>query len=253
MEYFNTFLKIMAVIAIIVFVALYFVKVGYGVFYNKKWGITIPNRIGWIVMESPVFIVMTYLWINSDRMFCPAGFVIFLFFQLHYLQRSFIFPFLIKGNSRMPVAVILMGALFNVLNALMQGGWIFYVSPEGMYGIGWFAMPQFWIGLVLFLWGMFININSDKYIRGLRKPGDTRHYLPKGGMFNYVTSANYFGELVEWCGFAVMCWSGAGAVFALWTFANLVPRANSIYNSYKKEFATEINNRKLKRIIPFIY
>ena len=34
-------------------------------------------------------------------------------------------------------------------------------------------------------------------------------------------SANYFGELLEWTGFAVASWSWAGAVFAWWTFANL--------------------------------
>ena len=52
---------------------------------------------------------------------------------------------------------------------------------------------------------------------GICKPGDTRHYLPRGGMFRYVTSANYFGELTEWTGFAILTWSWAGAVFALFT------------------------------------
>lgn len=153
----------------------------------------------------------------------------------------------------MPIMIICMGAVFNIINALMQGGWIFYLSPEGMYGSEWFKTPQFWIGLTLFIFGMVVNINSDSRIRGLRKPGDTNHYLPHGGMFRYVTSANYFGELIEWCGFAIMSWSAAGAVFALWTFANLTPRASAIYDRYKSEFGEEIKNKKLKRIIPFIY
>ena len=33
-------------------------------------------------------------------------------------------------------------------------------------------------------------------------------------------SANYFGELLEWVGFAVASWSWAGAVFAWWTIAD---------------------------------
>ena len=70
-------------------------------------------------------------------------------------------------------------------------------------------------------------------------------------MFNYVTSANYFGELVEWCGFAILTWSASGALFAWWTFANLVPRANTIWHKYKAMFGKEVGNRK--RIIPFIY
>lgn len=45
--------------------------------------------------------------------------------------------------------------------------------------------------------GMGINIHSDSVIRHLRKPGDTRHYLPQKGMYRYVTSGNYFGELLN--------------------------------------------------------
>ena len=153
----------------------------------------------------------------------------------------------------MPLSVILMGVVFNTLNALMQGGWIFYVAPENMYEISWLTTPQFIIGTLIFFVGMIINIHSDNIIRHLRKPGDTKHYLPKKGMFKYVTSANYFGEFVEWLGFAILTWSLSGAVFAVWTFANLAPRAAKIYDNYKKEFGNELNTNKVKRILPFIY
>ena len=62
---------------------------------------------------------------------------------------------------------------------------------------------------------MAVNLHSDHIIRHLRRPGDTRHYIPCGGMFRYVSSANYFGELLEWMGFAVASWSWAGAVFVV--------------------------------------
>lgn len=153
----------------------------------------------------------------------------------------------------MPLSVIVMGVVFNVLNAIMQGGWIFYVSPENKYELSWLLSPQFIIGTLIFIVGMIINIHSDYVIRNLRKPGDTRHYLPKKGMFKYVTSANYLGEFVEWLGFAILTWSLSGAVFAIWTFANLTPRASKIYDNYKKEFGDELDTRKVKRIIPFIY
>ena len=100
---------------------------------------------------------------------------------------------------------------------------------------------------------MFINLQSDSIIRHLRKPGDTRHYLPEKGMFKYVSSANYFGELMEWVGFAILTWSAAGAVFALWTFANLGPRAASIHDRYSQEFGNDFDAERIKRIIPFIY
>lgn len=243
----------MIIIAVIVFIALYFVTAGYGVFYNKKWGPTVPNKLGWILMESPVFVVMILLCVFSERSSNIVCLIFLILFEIHYFQRSFVFPFLIRGKSKMPLSVIVMGVVFNVLNAIMQGGWIFYVSPENMYELSWLLSPQFIIGTLIFIVGMIINIHSDYVIRNLRKPGDTRHYLPKKGMFKYVTSANYFGEFVEWLGFAILTWSLSGAVFAVWTFANLTPRAAKIYDNYKKEFGDELDTKKVKRIIPFIY
>ena len=243
----------MIIIAVIVFIALYFVTAGYGVFYNKKWGPAIPNKLGWIMMESPVFVVMILLCVFSERSSNIVCLIFLILFEIHYFQRSFVFPFLIRGKSKMPLSVIVMGVIFNVLNAIMQGGWIFYVSPENKYELSWLTTPQFIIGTLIFFAGMLINIHSDYVIRNLRKPGDTRHYLPKKGMFKYVTSANYFGEFVEWLGFAILTWSLSGAVFAVWTFANLTPRAAKIYDNYKKEFGDELDTRKVKRIIPFIY
>ena len=250
---FDIFLVVMLVTAVIVFIALYFIQAGYGMLRNGKWGPAVPNKIGWMVMEAPVFILMALLWGYSARRFETVPLIFFLLFQLHYLHRAFIYPFLLKGKSTMPLGIIGMGMVFNSLNALMQGGWIFYLAPADLYTSQWLVTPQFIVGVLLFFTGMTINIHSDRIIRHLRKPGDTRHYLPEGGMFRYVSSANYFGEIVEWIGFAVLTWSLTGALFAIWTFANLVPRANAIYHKYEEMFGQEFIRKKRKRIIPFIY
>lgn len=248
---FNIFLLIMSGIAAVVFVALYFLKAGYGMFSDSRWGISLNNKVAWVLMEAPVFIVMALLWWGSERRFETAPLIIFLLFELHYFQRSFVFPFLMKGKSRMPVSIMLMGVVFNVLNGFMQGEWLFYLAPADRYTTEWLTTPPFIIGTLIFFTGMVINWHSDNVIRHLRQPGDTRHYLPQKGLYRYVTSANYFGELVEWTGFAILTWSAAGAVFAWWTFANLVPRANAIYHRYQQEFGTQMGNRK--RIFPFLY
>jgi 3-oxo-5-alpha-steroid 4-dehydrogenase 1 len=241
----------MASVALVVFVALFFVKAGYGMFFDRKWGPPLPNRLGWFLMEAPIFILMAVLWAISDRRCEVVPLVFFVIFEIHYLQRSFIFPWLIRGNSKMPLGIVLMAVLFNTCNALMQGGWIFFFSPE--YPLEWLWSPQFIVGTALFFAGFVINLHSDYIIRHLRKPGDTRHYIPRGGMFRWVSSANYFGELVEWIGFAVLTWSWAGVIFAWWTLANLAPRANAIYENYEREFGDEFKSLKLKRMIPFIY
>ena len=146
------------------------------------------------------------------------------------------------------------GIVFNVLNGMMQAGGLFYFAPEGLYAGGWTYLlkPHALLGVLLFFAGMFINLHSDHVIRHLRKPGDTRHYLPAKGLYRYVTSANYFGELVEWTGFAILTASPAAWVFVWWTFANLVPRSDAIYRHYRAEFGDEAVGKR-KRIIPYVY
>ncbi|MBQ1752347.1 MAG: DUF1295 domain-containing protein [Paludibacteraceae bacterium] len=243
----------MGVVGLVVFVCLYFVEAGYGKMISEKWGPAINNKAAWVVMECPVFFVMLYLWATSERTWEIAPLVMFLIFQTHYFQRSFIFPMLLKGKSKMPIFIMLMGVTFNLINGYIQGYWIFYLSPADMYTIDWFLTPMFIIGTCIFIAGICINLHSDHVIRNLRKPGDTKHYLPKDGMYKYVCSANYFGEILEWLGWAILTWSWAGLVFFWWTCANLVPRANAIYKKYKEEFADEFDEKRLKRVIPFIY
>ena len=250
---FNIVLIVMTVMAVVVFVSLFFVDAGYGRFYAPKWGPAIDNRLGWMLMEAPVFVAMLLLWWLSDRREDGIRLVFLLLFELHYFHRAFVFPWLMRGRSKMPLSIIGTAVLFNTLNAYMQGGWLFYVSPVDYYSADWLTSVPFLVGTPLFLLGMGVNIHSDRIIRNLRKPGDTAHYLPRGGMFRWVTSANYFGELVEWTGFAILTWSVSGAVFALWTFANLAPRAARIYNGYRQEFPEQLDTRTTKRIIPFIF
>ncbi len=252
-DFFKCFLYGMMGLAVIVFIALYFVKAGYGMMLDKRWGVTINNKLAWMIMEAPVFIVMCIFWILSERTWQWVPLVFFLLFQTHYLQRSFIFPWLIKGKGKMPLLIMFMGIFFNVANAYMQGAWIFFLSPDTLYTPSWLATPQFIGGTVLFLSGFAFNLRSDYIIRHLRVDGDTNHYLPQQGLFRYVTCANYFGELMEWLGFAVLTWSLSGLVFFLWTFANLVPRAHAVYDKYLQEFPVQMAAQPRKRIFPFIY
>lgn len=243
----------MAVLAVIVFLALQRLTAPYGINYSSAWGPSLPNKSGWIIMEAPAFLCMLLIWIFSPRRAEPAPAVMASLFLLHYFQRSFIFPLLMKGKNRMPWVIVLMGLTFNTINAYLIGAWLFRMSPEGFYSSSWLYSPLFILGTLIFLAGVWINLRSDYIIRHLRKPGDTRHYIPRGGMFRYVSCANYLGELTEWTGFAILSWSWAGAVFALWTFANLGPRARSVHKRYLGEFGDEYASLNRKAILPFLY
>lgn len=248
---YQALLYIMPPLAVIVFLALFFVKAGYGMFRTKDWGISLPNKLGWVIMECPAFLMMLFLWNGSSYKLEPALFTFFILFELHYFQRSFVFPLLMKGKSRMPIAITAMGVLFNVINAFLIGYNLFYLKGS-FYTAEWLSTPVFYAGCIIFFAGMGINLHADQVIRNLRPAGDTRHYLPQKGIYRYVTSGNYFGELVEWVGFAILTQSAAAWIFVLWTFANLAPRAYAIRQRYREEFGKEAVGKR-KCLIPYIY
>lgn len=239
--------------AAIVFVSLYFVTAGYGKFRTSAWGWSLNNKLAWVLMEAPAFLAMLFVWQMEGASLRMPALLFMLLFEFHYFQRSFVFPLLLKGKSRMPVSIVLMGVTFNVLNGVLQGGTLFwYPSASFQEGAGYLSHWNVILGIVLFLTGLAINWHSDHVIRHLRRLGDSRHYLPQGGMYRYVTSANYLGEIVEWTGYALAVATPAAWVFPVWTAANLVPRAHAIHRRYREEFGDALVGSR-KRIIPFIY
>nr|KAG5712841.1 hypothetical protein BaRGS_007438 [Batillaria attramentaria] len=106
------------------------------------------------------------------------------------------------------------------------------------------------VGMGVFFVGMATNIYSDHILRSLRKEGEKGYKIPYGGMFEYVSGANFFGEAVEWSGFAIMCGTLPAAAFALFTVCNIGPRAYQHHRWYLEKFEDYPKNRKA--IIPFI-
>ena len=250
---FTYLLWVMSFLAIVVFICLYFITAGYGQFRTKRWGYSIDNRVAWFLMEAPVFFVMLIIWCRAGFPFHLPELILLGLFLVHYFQRSFVFPSLMKGHSRMPLSIMMIGIIFNVINGIMQGGGLFWFPiPAYTQGASYLLRWNAIVGIIVFLFGMIVNWHSDYVIRHLRQPGDTRHYLPKAGFYRYVTSANYFGELVEWIGFAIAAANPAAWVFALWTGANLIPRAHAIHRKYHEEFGDEAVGTR-RRIIPLVY
>ncbi len=257
-QFYSILLPVMTILGVLVFIILQFITPAYGMTFNNRWGVSIRSNLGWFIMECPVFFSMLVLYFISFatgvKPFNVVTCVMFVFFEFHYFQRSFIFPLLMKGQSKMPISIIITGAVFNTFNAIMQGGWLFFFCPEDAYPISWFWSPQFIIGTLVFLFGMVVNIYADRVIRNLRSDvTDNNYYLPKGWMFNKISSANYFGEIVEWVGFAILTWSIPGFVFVLWSFSNIVPRSKAVYARYTQFFGEEFTSLKRYKIFPYIY
>ena len=104
--------------------------------------------------------------------------------------------------------------------------------------------------VIYFILGFLINNISDSTLINLRKKDTKQYSIPRGGLFDYISCPNFFGEIIEWLGFAILTWSIAGLAFFLWTFFNLVPRALSHHRWYKNTFSDYPKNRKA--VFPFI-
>ncbi len=75
--------------------------------------------------------------------------------------------------------------------------------------------------------------------------------MPQGGLFRFVSSPNYFGEIVEWTGFAIVMGALPGFAFLAWTLANLVPRAVEHHRWYRATFADYPRARRA--LVPFLF
>jgi 3-oxo-5-alpha-steroid 4-dehydrogenase 1 len=238
-------------ISVVTFLALNFVSAPYGRHGRMGWGKGIGARWGWLIMESPAVFVIALCFIFGSTPVSVVSVIFLAMWELHYVQRTFIFPLLMRvGSGRpFPLLLVFMAMVFNTLNGYLNGRYLFYFAPA--YGAAWIVDPRFIVGLALFLAGFVINLHADHVLRHLRAPGETDYKIPRGGLFEYVSSANYFGELVEWTGWAVVTWSLPGLAFAVFTAANLIPRARSHHAWYRSHFPDYPKRRRA--ILPFIY
>jgi 3-oxo-5-alpha-steroid 4-dehydrogenase 1 len=131
---------------------------------------------------------------------------------LHYFNRSFIYPMNIRSKNPVPISITFFAFVFCTYNGFLQG---IELTQNAQFGIEKLSSPSFIIGLVTFFCGFFGNLHSDSILRNLRKPGETGYKIPMGGLFQYVSAANYFAESIEWVGFAIACWNLASGLCLL--------------------------------------
>jgi len=246
---FNILLLSWIALAAVTFILLLFISAPYGRHLRKGWGPNLSNRLGWILMEAPSALLMLVYFLTGSEPRNITMLVFLIIWEVHYLHRSLIFPFRFSSAKRdMPLVVIGMGIFFNIGNTFFNGLHLFHFSTD--YPTSWLYDPRFIVGVAVFICGFVINQYADHVLFSLRRRGEKGYKIPHGGLYRWVSCPNYFGELLEWTGWALATWSLAGFSFALWTIANLVPRALSNHKWYKQQFADYPDNRKA--IIPYI-
>src|SRR6059058_1632327 len=88
-------------LAVLTFVGLRFVTAPYGRHGRDGWGPTVPARLGWLVMEAPAPVVFAAVYLTGPHRAAAVPLVLLALWELHYVQRAFVYPFLMRSGARM--------------------------------------------------------------------------------------------------------------------------------------------------------
>jgi len=236
------------VIGVLVLPLTLWVTAPFGRHFSARYGPTIGNRLGWIIMESPAIWWFTVVFVagvsggivNSKNF---LAWILWSLWMIHYVNRGFVFPLRIRTSGKqIPLLIVAFAFGFQMVNGLLNGLALGQFGSQ--YDAAWLKQPNFWIGLTLFVLGWLINIGSDEILLRLRKPTETDYMIPSGGLFKWVSCPNFLGEMVLWSGWAILCWNLAALSFAIWTIANLLPRALAHHRWYRQNFVDYPASRK---------
>ncbi|CAL8110250.1 unnamed protein product [Orchesella dallaii] len=235
----------------------------YGRYASSSFGPTINPKIAWMIQECmaffcPIMIIIMTAGLQLENF---ANIVAIFLFTFHYFHRSFIYPFAMSSESKpAPILVALSAATFCVYNGLLQGIHLANVHDvEDSFYV--------YLGTVVFMIGMAINITHDRMLIALRKKSSggegeaksssseteakQRYKIPRGELFEYVSGANYLGEIIEWIALAFITRGYPQIIFALFSAVFLGIRALHHHRFYKNTFGSSYPQSR-KAIIPFI-
>ena len=175
-------------------------------------------------MELPALLVMPLLYYFGDgEKSFPTDLFVFLWL-FHYVNRTLVFPFRTKtSGKKMPLLIVFSAIIFNSVNGFFNGYYFGYLSP--LYESTWYLDFRFLFGIMLFIIGLIINWNSDAALINIRLNSQAGYRIPYGGLFQFISCPNHFGEILEWAGFALLTFSLPAFSFFVWTVVNLIPRA----------------------------
>ncbi len=222
----------------------------YGRHHRPGFGPAVDARLAWLLMEAPSPLGMLGLFLTGNRPTNLAAQVFLGFWFLHYGYRAFVYPWLLPSSSRpMPVLVVTSGAFFNLVNAYLNGAWLFHLGP--LLPATWLTSPAFVVGAAMFLVGMLVHVLADRDLRRIRRASGGKRGVPGSALFRLVSCPNYAGEILEWAGFALAAWSPGALVFVVWTVANLMPRAFHHHRWYRAQFPDYPTRRHA--LVPWLF
>ena len=194
-------------------------------------------------MELPALLTcpLIYFTITEE---INSNVVFIVLWIIHYFNRTVIYPLRIKTKGKkIPIAIVASAFFFNMVNGILNGYFLTLLQFESISEL------YLILGFIIFIIGFYINISSDNLLIKLRT-NQKGYVIPNGKLFNYVSCPNFFGEIIEWLGFAIMTLNPGSLSFLIWTICNLIPRSKAHHKWYKENF--ENYPKKRKAVIPYL-
>uniref|UniRef100_A0A8C5KTE3 Steroid 5 alpha-reductase 2 n=1 Tax=Jaculus jaculus TaxID=51337 RepID=A0A8C5KTE3_JACJA len=175
---------------------------------------SLPASAAWFLQELPSFMVPAgiFAW-QPHSLFGRPETVLLGLFCSHYFYRTFIYSLLTRGRP-FPAWILFRALVFCIGNGFLQAYYLIYCAEY----------PEEWYT-------------------------DVRFSL--GGLFTYVSGANFLGEIIEWIGYALASWCLPALAFAFFSLCFLGMRAFHHHRFYLKMF--EDYPRSRKALVPFIF
>ena len=240
-------------------------------------GCPLPQRLAHILSDFPtgcVLSLIVFIFVPSLSPRSPPSIAMIAFWQLHYVQRGLMHPLCMRYSARTtPLSICAGGFLANAVFApavALHLALTDYPSPTYFYD------PRFVLGTLLFLIGYAINRWADWRLRSLRTASSatptpttagtidatggskqpSRYFVPRGGLFEWICCPGYFGELLEWCGFALLSSSVVGVLWVAFAMSTFLPRSRDTRRWYASHFDASLIPRQggsqWKALIPFV-
>jgi hypothetical protein len=230
-----------------------------------RCGPGLDARWAWFVQELPAFAVPAAMaaraarklggWARLPAALGPQRAALLAAFLTHYAHRALIYPWRIAGGRPTPVGIASLAFSFCLYNGLMQGAWLVWCGAGGPPLQPSASPLTFRLGMAAWAAGAALNTAADASLRRLRRGRPPGSYaLPTGPLFRLVACPNYLGEALEWAGWAAASgWRLPATAFAVYTLANLAPRARAHAAWYAARFPGQFDGRRVKAIVPFVY
>ena len=254
-KHYNFICSIAGLLVLVCLIAETTESTAYGRFGNNS-SIGLDPRLGWWLMELPCSSFFIYrFWIvggPNKKEFCSR--LLASIFTFHYIYRGWIFPSMIRvhnNSTNFSIIPALFSWLVTVTHAYLNSEWM---SRYGKYSNKWLKDIRFIVGFLMYFVGLILIIWHDTILRNLRPcPNDVRYCIPKEGLFQYCTNAQYLSELLAWSGFALMTFGPNGLFILLVSLVNLVPRSAMTHQWYINKFGNEYEMLQRYKLVPGVW